>query len=87
MELTLLVEEQGAQEVGGNVRGALWTKVKTQAISNKAWLDRINWTSVKLCRGDFWVPVLFPHRRLWPGADVRVGKEETEKPEFSVLDG
>jgi hypothetical protein len=25
MELTLLVEEQGAQEVGGNVRGALWT--------------------------------------------------------------
>ncbi|MGE7963040.1 hypothetical protein ACQKPC_11785 [Pseudomonas sp. NPDC089918] len=23
MELTLLVEEQGAQEVGGNVRGAL----------------------------------------------------------------
>lgn len=25
MELTLLVEEQGAQEVGGNVRGALLT--------------------------------------------------------------
>lgn len=25
MELTLLIEEQGAQEVGGNVRGALWT--------------------------------------------------------------
>ncbi|KNH29214.1 hypothetical protein ACS77_04830 [Pseudomonas syringae] len=25
MELTLLVEKQGAQEVGGNVRGALWT--------------------------------------------------------------
>ena len=25
LELTLLVEEQGAQEVGGNVRGALWT--------------------------------------------------------------
>ncbi|RON13139.1 hypothetical protein [Pseudomonas frederiksbergensis] len=25
MELTLLVEEQGTQEVGGNVRGALWT--------------------------------------------------------------
>jgi phosphoribosyl-AMP cyclohydrolase len=25
MELILLVEEQGAQEVGGNVRGALWT--------------------------------------------------------------
>ncbi|EJM00376.1 hypothetical protein PMI18_03104 [Pseudomonas sp. GM102] len=25
MELALLVEEQGAQEVGGNVRGALWT--------------------------------------------------------------
>jgi hypothetical protein len=25
MELTLLVEEQGAQEVGGNIRGALWT--------------------------------------------------------------
>jgi hypothetical protein len=25
MELTLLVEEQGAREVGGNVRGALWT--------------------------------------------------------------
>ena len=25
MELTLLVEDQGAQEVGGNVRGALWT--------------------------------------------------------------
>lgn len=25
MELTLLVEEHGAQEVGGNVRGALWT--------------------------------------------------------------
>ena len=25
MELTPLVEEQGAQEVGGNVRGALWT--------------------------------------------------------------
>jgi phosphoribosyl-AMP cyclohydrolase len=25
MELTLLVEEQGAQDVGGNVRGALWT--------------------------------------------------------------
>lgn len=24
-ELTLLIEEQGAQEVGGNVRGALWT--------------------------------------------------------------
>jgi hypothetical protein len=25
MELTLMVEEQGAREVGGNVRGALWT--------------------------------------------------------------
>jgi phosphoribosyl-AMP cyclohydrolase len=25
MELTLLVEEQGTREVGGNVRGALWT--------------------------------------------------------------
>ncbi|WP_447771954.1 hypothetical protein [Pseudomonas kilonensis] len=25
MELTLLVEEQGTQKVGGNVRGALWT--------------------------------------------------------------
>jgi hypothetical protein len=25
MELTLLAEEQGEQEVGGNVRGALWT--------------------------------------------------------------
>ncbi|UVM52722.1 MULTISPECIES: hypothetical protein [unclassified Pseudomonas] len=25
MELTLLIEEQGAQEMGGNVRGALWT--------------------------------------------------------------
>jgi len=25
MELTLLVEEQGAREVGENVRGALWT--------------------------------------------------------------
>lgn len=25
MELTLRVEDQGAQEVGGNVRGALWT--------------------------------------------------------------
>jgi hypothetical protein len=25
MELTLLVEKQGAQEVGGNIRGALWT--------------------------------------------------------------
>lgn len=25
MELTLLIEKQGAQEVGGNVRGALWT--------------------------------------------------------------
>ncbi|MBD9608387.1 hypothetical protein [Pseudomonas sp. PDM08] len=25
MELTLLAEEQGAQEVGGNVRGTLWT--------------------------------------------------------------
>ncbi|WP_454248299.1 hypothetical protein [Pseudomonas sp. F-14 TE3623] len=25
MELTLLIEEQGAQEVGGNVRGALGT--------------------------------------------------------------
>ena len=25
MELTLLIEEQGTQEVGGNVRGALWT--------------------------------------------------------------
>ena len=25
MELTLLIEEQGAQEVGRNVRGALWT--------------------------------------------------------------
>ncbi|CAI8826508.1 DinB family protein [Pseudomonas sp. IT-194MI4] len=25
MELTLLVEGQGAREVGGNVRGALWT--------------------------------------------------------------
>ena len=25
MEFTLLIEEQGAQEVGGNVRGALWT--------------------------------------------------------------
>ena len=25
MELTLLIEVQGAQEVGGNVRGALWT--------------------------------------------------------------
>jgi hypothetical protein len=25
MELTLLIEEQGAQVVGGNVRGALWT--------------------------------------------------------------
>lgn len=24
MELTLLVEEQGTREVGGNVRGALW---------------------------------------------------------------
>ena len=23
--VTLLIEEQGAQEVGGNVRGALWT--------------------------------------------------------------
>jgi hypothetical protein len=28
MELTLLIEEQGAQEVGGNVRGALWTMGK-----------------------------------------------------------
>ncbi|QQX62166.1 hypothetical protein [Pseudomonas chlororaphis] len=25
MQTTLLIEEQGAQEVGGNVRGALWT--------------------------------------------------------------
>ncbi|WP_460146414.1 hypothetical protein [Pseudomonas sp. S2_A02] len=25
IELTLLIEEQGAQDVGGNVRGALWT--------------------------------------------------------------
>ena len=25
MALTLLIEEQGAQEVGGNVRRALWT--------------------------------------------------------------
>jgi hypothetical protein len=25
MELTLLIEEQGAQEVGGNVCGVLWT--------------------------------------------------------------
>jgi hypothetical protein len=25
MELTLQAEEQGAQEVGGNVRGTLWT--------------------------------------------------------------
>ena len=25
MELILLIEEQGAQEVGGNIRGALWT--------------------------------------------------------------
>jgi hypothetical protein len=25
MELTLLVEQQGGLEVGGNVRGALWT--------------------------------------------------------------
>ena len=25
MELTLLVEAQGAREVSGNVRGALWT--------------------------------------------------------------
>ena len=25
MELTLLIEEQGEQKVGGNVRGALWT--------------------------------------------------------------
>ncbi|WP_448111233.1 hypothetical protein [Pseudomonas lini] len=25
MELVLLIEEQGAQEVGGNIRGALWT--------------------------------------------------------------
>ena len=25
MELTLMVEEQGAREVGENVRGALWT--------------------------------------------------------------
>ncbi|WLI14399.1 MULTISPECIES: hypothetical protein [Pseudomonas] len=25
MELTLLIEAQGVQEVGGNVRGALWT--------------------------------------------------------------
>jgi hypothetical protein len=25
MELALLIEEQGAQEVGGNVRGALWS--------------------------------------------------------------
>ena len=25
MELTLLAEEQGAREVGENVRGALWT--------------------------------------------------------------
>jgi len=25
MELTLLIEEQGAQEVGENVRGALWS--------------------------------------------------------------
>jgi hypothetical protein len=25
MELTLLIEEQGAQDVGGNVRDALWT--------------------------------------------------------------
>jgi len=28
MELTLLVEEQGEQEVGENVRGALWTMSK-----------------------------------------------------------
>jgi hypothetical protein len=28
MELTLLVEEQGAQEVGGNIRGALETMVE-----------------------------------------------------------
>jgi len=25
MELTLQIEKQGAREVGGNVRGALWT--------------------------------------------------------------
>lgn len=25
MELILLIEVQGAQDVGGNVRGALWT--------------------------------------------------------------
>lgn len=25
MELTLLIKVQGTQEVGGNVRGALWT--------------------------------------------------------------
>ena len=39
MELTLLIEEQGAQEVGGNVRGACGPWVKTSVISNKAWLD------------------------------------------------
>jgi hypothetical protein len=39
MELTLLIEVQGAQEVSGNVRGALWTMGENAVISNKAWLD------------------------------------------------
>lgn len=39
MELTLLVEDQGVQEVGGNVRGALWTISEMPAISKKALFD------------------------------------------------
>ncbi|AZD93225.1 hypothetical protein C4K13_3810 [Pseudomonas chlororaphis subsp. aureofaciens] len=39
MELTLLIEEQGTQEVGGNVRVHSGPWVKTPVISNKAWLD------------------------------------------------
>ncbi len=37
MELTLHVEQQGAPEVGDNVRGALQTIGKTPATSNRAW--------------------------------------------------
>jgi len=45
MEVTLCAERQNAAEVGENVRGRFTQLAKTQAISNKAWLDCEDWTS------------------------------------------
>jgi hypothetical protein len=57
MELTLLIEEQGAQEVGGNVRGALWTMGENapgsiEEIGNRL-IDCTPRARRRSCRGEF----------------------------------